>query len=79
MESSPCRRIHLPGIAHPVMKKYFKVLEVYRGIKYIQELSCEKGQIRLIHVFCKILDIHPVYVKFWVEDPFSVYVRRTEL
>ena len=32
------------GIAHPVVGKYFHVLEVHRGMKHIQELSCEKGQ-----------------------------------
>ena len=36
---------HLLGIAHPVMGKYFQVLEVHRGMNHIQELSCEKGQI----------------------------------
>ena len=40
--SSPCRRIPLLGIAHPVVGKYFQVLEIHRGMKHIQELSCEK-------------------------------------
>ena len=43
MGSSPCRRIHLLGIAHPVGGKYFQVLEVHRGMKLIQDLSREKG------------------------------------
>ena len=42
--SSPCRIIHLLGIAHPIVRKYFQVLEVHWGMKHIQELSCEKGQ-----------------------------------
>ena len=37
--SSPCKRIHLLGIAHPVVGKYFQVLEIHRGMKHIQELS----------------------------------------
>ena len=41
---APCRRIILMGIAHPVLGKYFQVLEVHREMKHIQELSCEKGQ-----------------------------------
>ena len=43
MGSSPCRRFSLLGIAHPVVGKYLKVLEVHRGMKHIQDLSCEKG------------------------------------
>ena len=37
-------RIRLLGIAHPVVGKYFQVLEVHRGMKHIQDLSCEKGE-----------------------------------
>ena len=36
--------IHLLGIAHPVMRKYFKVMEAHWGMKHIQDRSCEKGQ-----------------------------------
>ena len=38
-------RIPLLGIAHPIVGKYFQVLEVHREMKHIQDLSCEKGQI----------------------------------
>ena len=41
--SSPCRRIHLLGIDHLVVGKCFQVLEIHRGMKQVQELSCEKG------------------------------------
>ena len=43
MGSSPCKRIHLLGIAHPVMGKHFQVLEVDWERKHIQDLSYEKG------------------------------------
>ena len=41
VESSPCMRFSLLGIAHPVVGKYFQVLEVHREMKHIQDLSCE--------------------------------------
>ena len=41
MESNPCRKIHLLGIAHPVVGKYFQALEVHRGMERIQDLSGE--------------------------------------
>ena len=43
--SSPCMRFSLLGIPHPVVGKYFQVLEIHREMKHIQDLSCEKGQI----------------------------------
>ena len=43
MGSSPYKRIHLLGITHLVMGKYFQVLKVHRGMKHIQDFSCEKG------------------------------------
>ena len=42
MGSSCCRRIHLLGITHLVVGKYFKVLEIHRGMKHIEDLSCEE-------------------------------------
>ena len=38
-------RFSLLGIAHPVVGKYFKVLEVHQDMKHNQDLSCGKGQI----------------------------------
>ena len=35
-------RIHLLGIAHLIVGKHFQVLEVHRGMNYIQDLSCEE-------------------------------------
>ena len=63
--SSPCRRIHLLGIADPVVGKYFQVLEVHWGMKHTQELSCEKGL--NLDLLC--------FVKLWVENPIFVYVN----
>ena len=63
--SSSYRRIHLLGIGHPVMGKYFQVLKVYRGMKHIQDLSCEKGQ--SLALLC--------FVKLWAENPVFVYVN----
>ena len=44
---NPCLSFYfirgLTGIAHPAMGKHFQVLEVHRGMKYIQDLSCEEG------------------------------------
>ena len=56
MGSSPCRRIFLLGIAHPVVGKYFQVLEVHWDRILIQELNCKKVGVGLIYVFCNILD-----------------------
>ena len=53
MGSSPRRRIPLLGIAHPDMGKYFQVLKVHRGIKHIQDLSCEKARFCL---YCVMLN-----------------------
>ena len=45
MGSSSHRRFSLLGIAHPVVEKYFQVLEVHQEMKHIQDFSYEKGQI----------------------------------
>ena len=42
MGSSPCRRINLLGIAHPVVGKHFQVLKVHLEVDTYQELV-EKG------------------------------------
>ena len=36
----------------------------------------KKAKLWLIHVFCKILDSYPVYVKFWIVYLVYVYVMR---
>ena len=40
--SNPYRKIHLLGIAHPVVGKYFQTLEVHQGMERIQDLSGEE-------------------------------------
>ena len=39
----------------------------------------KKAKIWLIHVFCKILDIHPVSVKIWAEDPFFCICKKNRV
>ena len=56
MGSSPCRRISLLGIAHPVVGKYFQLLEVHKEMKHTQDLSYEKGQILSYSCIFYILD-----------------------
>ena len=68
MGSSPCRRLSLLGIAHPVVGKTFQVLEVHQE-KALLEVLVEK---KACYVFCKslgrkpdfcyILDCYPVSV-----------------
>ena len=41
MGSSPCRRLSLLGIAHPVVGKTFKVLEIHQE-KALHEALVEK-------------------------------------
>ena len=36
----------------------------------------KKAKLWVIHIFCKILDSYPVYVKFWIVYSVSVYVMR---
>ena len=57
MGSSPCRRIHLLAIAHPVVGKYFQVLKVHKEPKHIKDLSVKKkAKLWFIFWFCNILD-----------------------
>ena len=57
MGSSPCKRIHLLGIAHLVVGKYFQVLEVHWGGGCItsKSLVVKKAGLWPIHIFCNIL------------------------
>ena len=69
MGSNPCRKIHLLGIAHPVVGKYFQVLEVHRGMERIQDLSGEEKAI-----FGFVL----YFINFRWKTQFC-YVKRIEL
>ena len=57
MGSSPCRRIHLLGIAHPVMGKHFQVLKVHLEVDMFEELVEKRAKFGIAMYF----------VKFWVE------------
>ena len=57
MGSSPCRRIHLLGIAHPVMGKHFQVLKVHLEVDTSEELVEKRAKFGIAMYF----------VKFWVE------------
>ena len=56
-------RIPLLGIAQLVVGKYFQVLEVHRGMKPIQNLSCEKRPDYGLFMY---------FVKFWIFIQFLV-------
>ena len=60
VESNHFRRIYLLGIAHPVMGKYFQVLEVHRELRQVQEFSYEKG---------RIMAYSSIFLIFWIEFP----------
>ena len=69
MGSNPYRKIHLLGIAHPVVGKYFQVLEVHRRMELIQDLSGEeKSRFGFVLYF----------VNFGWKTQFC-YVKRKEL
>ena len=51
MGSSSCRRIHLLGIAHPVVGKHFQVLKVHLEVDTYEELV-EKGARYGIVMYC---------------------------
>ena len=56
MGSSPCRRIPLLGIAHPIVGKHFQVLEVHQEVDTFEVLVGKKVRIWLCYIICKILD-----------------------
>ena len=62
-------RIPLLGITHPVVGKYFQVVEIDREMNTSKILVVKKAKLWLIHVFCKILDCYPIFVKFWIVYP----------
>ena len=49
-------RFSLLGIAHPVVGKYFQVLEVHREMTHIQDLSCKERPNYGLFMY---------FVKFW--------------
>ena len=60
MESNPCRRLSLLGIAHPVEGKLFQVLKVHWGMGHIRGLRDEEMAIfGLVMYFCKSLGKRP--------------------
>ena len=69
MGSNPCREIHLLGIAHLVVGKYFQALEVYWGMERIQDLSGEEKA---------RFDFVLYFVNFRWKTQFC-YVKRIEL
>ena len=69
VESNPCRKIHLLGIAHLDMGKYCQALEVQWGMECIQDLSGEeKGRFDFVLYF----------VNFGWKAQFC-FLKRTEL
>ena len=56
MGSSPCRRIPLLSIAHPIMGKHFQVLEVHSEVDTFEVLVGKKARFWLCYVFLKIFD-----------------------
>ena len=63
MGSSPCRRIPLLGIAHPVVGKHFQVLEVHQKVDTFRVLVGKKAKIWLCYVIRKkIMDCSSSFV-----------------
>ena len=56
MRSSPCRRVPLLGIAHPVVGKHFQVLEVYQELDTFEVLVRKNARFWLCYVIRKMLD-----------------------
>ena len=56
MGSSPCRRIPLLGIAHPVVGKHLQVLEGHQEMDTFEVLVGKKARFWLCYVIRKILD-----------------------
>ena len=56
MGSSPCRRIPLLGIAHPIVGKHFQFLEVYQEVDTFKVLVGKKAEFWLCYAIRKIQD-----------------------
>ena len=69
MGSSPCRRIHLLGITHLIVRKHFWVLKVHPEVDTSEELVEKEARLGIVMYF----------VKIWVENPVSVLYKDTEL
>ena len=54
--SSPCRRIPLLSIVHPVVGKHFQVLEVHQEVDTFEVLVRTKARFWLCYVTRKIMD-----------------------
>ena len=62
MGSSPCRRIPLLSIAHPVVGKLFQVLEAHQEMEMPEILWKRRPDCDLIVYFVKSWTVYPVYV-----------------
>ena len=69
MGNNPYKKIHLLGIAHPVVGNYFQALEVHGGMECIQDLNGEEK-----FIFGFVL----YFINFGWRTEFC-YVNRTEL
>ena len=69
MGSSPCRRIPLLGIAHPIVGKYFQVLEVHQEVDTFEVLVRKKARVWLCYVILIILDSLSSFV--YVNEKFG--------
>ena len=56
MGVSPCRRIPLQCITHPVVGKHFQVLEVHQEVDTFEVLVGKKDKFWLCYIIHKILD-----------------------
>ena len=51
MGSSPCRKIHLPGIAHPIVRKHFQVLKVHSEVDTSERLVERRARFGIVMCF----------------------------
>ena len=72
MGSSPCRRLSLLGIAHPVVGKTFQVLEVHQEKALLEVLVEMKVKMACCR-FCKSLGRKPDF--FYILDCYPVSVN----
>ena len=70
MGSNPCKRITLLGIAHPVLGKYFQILEVHSEVDTYEVLVVKKARFWIFYVIRKILDSLSSFV--YVNEKFCI-------
>ena len=70
MGSNPCKRITLLGIAHPVLGKYFQILEVHSEVDTYEVLVVKKARFWICYVIRKILDSLSSFV--YVNEKFCI-------